>query len=162
MKACINKTNNKGTSVIALTFSSGLKLIYKPKDLSTEIIYFDLLSWFNQHISLKFKTLKIINRKNYGWVEFVECLPCKNKEEVNGYYTRTGHLLCIMYLMGGNDCHCENIIASGEYPVFIDLETLMQAETVLNNKEYNDRAITMADNKISRAVMKSGLLPTWI
>jgi lantibiotic modifying enzyme len=25
------------------------------------------------------------------------------------------------------------IIASGKYPVFIDLETLMQAETVLNN-----------------------------
>ena len=162
VKSGISDTHNKGRSVIALTFSSGLKLIYKPKDLSTEIIYFDLLSWFNQHISLKFKTLKIINRKDYGWVEFVECLPCKNKEEVTGYYTRAGHLLCIMYLMGGNDCHCENIIASGEYPVFIDLETLMQAETVLNNKEYNDRAITMADNKISRSVLKSGLLPSWI
>lgn len=160
VKVGISDTHNRGRSVIGLTFSSGLKLIYKPKDLSTEIVYFKLLSWFNENISLKFKTLKIINRKNYGWVEFVEQLPCKNKEEVENYYRRMGHLLCVIYLMGGNDCHCENIIASGEYPVFIDLETLMQA--YIGNKEYNNRACVIADNKLSRSVLKTGLLPNWI
>ena len=81
---------------------------------------------------------------------------------MKNYYRRMGHFLCVIYVMGGSDCHCENIIASGEYPVFVDLETLMQAYIGSDNKEYKDRACVIADNKLTRSVLKTGLLPNWV
>ena len=35
-------------SVLALTFASGLKLVYKPKDMGTEAAYHRLLAWLNE------------------------------------------------------------------------------------------------------------------
>jgi lantibiotic modifying enzyme len=56
-------------------------------------------------------------------VEVVEYLPCQNQEEIKRYYQRAGQLLCLLYVLGANDCHNENLIACGEYPVLVDLET---------------------------------------
>ena len=75
------------------------------------------------------KSLKVINRSDYGWVEFVEQRPCLNQQEANHYFQRAGVTACLLYLLNGTDCHYENLIAHGEYPVLIDLETLMHHET---------------------------------
>jgi lantibiotic modifying enzyme len=47
------------------------------------------------------------------------------QEEIKRYYQRAGQLLCLLYVLGANDCHNENLIACGEHPVLVDLETLM-------------------------------------
>ena len=67
----------------------------------------------------------MLDRSTHGWVEFVEHLPCRDHDEARRYYERAGMLLCLFYVLEGTDCHYENIIASGEYPVLIDTETLM-------------------------------------
>jgi lantibiotic modifying enzyme len=36
--------------------------------------------------------------------------------------------LCLLYALGAGDIHFENLLASGEYPVLIDAETLLQPE----------------------------------
>ena len=113
-------------SVVALTFASGQKLVYKPKDMGTEAAYHRLLAWLNERgAPLPFKVLRVLDRPTHGWVEFVEHLPCRDQDEARRYYERAGMLLCLFYLLEGTDCHYENIIASGEYPVLIDTETLM-------------------------------------
>jgi lantibiotic modifying enzyme len=37
-------------------------------------------------------------------------------------------VLCLLYVLQGTDCHQENLVASGEHPVLVDLETLLQPE----------------------------------
>ena len=66
-----------------------------------------------------------ICRDNYGWEACIDRAPCRTKEEVTRFYERTGILMFLFYLLGTNDIHGENIIASGEYPVAIDLENLL-------------------------------------
>ena len=163
LKTGLSDRHNGGRTVIALTFSSGLKLVYKPRSLSLDCSYIKLLSWFNEQSGITdFKTFNILNRENYGWAEFVEYLPCKTGEEGRKYYIRTGHLLCLLYVLGSSDCHMENLIACGEYPVFVDLETLMEPEVKFFGEEkYSKRVRFQADKEFFSSVIKTGILPRW-
>ena len=44
------------------------------------------------------------------------------------FYRRAGHLLCLMYVSSSTDFHDENLVACGEFPVPIDLETVFNPE----------------------------------
>ena len=60
----LSDPHHKGRSVIAMTFASGLKLIYKPKDLGLEEKFFQLLATLNEKgISPPLKLLKILKQK---------------------------------------------------------------------------------------------------
>jgi type 2 lantibiotic biosynthesis protein LanM len=122
----LSDEHDHGHTVYGLTFASGLRLIYKPKDIGIETAYNSFLNWLNNHhASFSFKTIKTLDRSGYGWVEFVEHLPCNSAEGLKTYYHRAGHLLAVVYALRGTDCHYENIIASGEYPVLVDAEMLL-------------------------------------
>ena len=165
LKSALSDPHHDRRSVIAVTFDSGLKLVYKPRDLGLEEVYSNLLSWFNQHgISLKFKLLKVLNYSTYGWVEFVESLPCKDQQEVQRYYQRTGMLLCVLYLLKANDCHHENLIASAEYPVLVDMETLMHHQVrETEDLEKYAKAPQIANQLLYEdSVLRSNLLPQWL
>lgn len=125
----------EGKSVFILTFQKGLKLVYKPRDISIEKAYFDFLDWIQtKENSFSFKIVKTLPREGYGWVEFVLHAPCQSEEELKKYYERAGALLASITLLRGTDCHFENTIASGAFPVVVDLETLMQPEVVLDEE----------------------------
>jgi type 2 lantibiotic biosynthesis protein LanM len=148
-------------SVVALTFASGRKLVYKPKDIGTEAAYQRLLAWLNERgAPLPFKVLKVLDRSTHGWVEFVEHLPCRDRDEARRYYERAGMLLCLIYALEGTDCHYQNIIACGEYPVLIDAETLMhhRARAVVPE---NENAQKEAFERLGHSVLRTGLLPRW-
>jgi type 2 lantibiotic biosynthesis protein LanM len=159
----LSDSHNQGRSVIALKFTSGLKLIYKPKNLDLEVAGFQLFAWFNQHEPpLPFKLLKVINRSTYGWVEYVEQLPCQNQEQAKRFYQRLGMLLCVLYVLEGTDCQYENLIANGEHPVLIDMETLMQhrIQQIEGQAEAVD-AQFLVNQQIEESVLRTGLLPRW-
>jgi type 2 lantibiotic biosynthesis protein LanM len=160
----LSDLHNRGRSVIALTFASGLKLIYKPRGLSLEAVYFNLLAWCNQQkVLLPFKLVKVIDCKTHGWMEFVEHLPCEDEAAAQRYYQRAGMLLCLLYVLQGNDCHQENLIASGEHPVLVDLETLLQpvAEEIDPKTEEAGGAQYEANQQFFDSVLRTGLLPRW-
>lgn len=153
----LSDPHNRGRSVMIVQFASGLKLVYKPKDLGLEKAYFEFLEWINQQeITLPLKVLKILNCSTHGWMEFVEALPCENQQAVSRYYQRAGMVLCIAYVLRGTDFHCENIIASGEQPVLIDLETLLNPE--ITNQDIDD-ALSKLKYKLGNSVSATALLP---
>jgi type 2 lantibiotic biosynthesis protein LanM len=148
-------------SVVALTFASGRTLVYKPKDLGTEEAYNRLLQWLDERgAPLSFKTLAVVNRGSYGWVEFVEHLDCGSAEEVQRYYRRAGMLLAVVHVLEGTDCHLENIVASGEYPVLVDAETLLHPRAA-DEPSHRTQAELLASNWLAGSVLNTGLLPTW-
>ncbi|WP_281962624.1 DUF4135 domain-containing protein, partial [Bacillus cereus] len=55
------------------------------------------------------------------------------------------------------DFHYENIIAMGQYPVPIDLESLFHHAKILEEKD--DSAHNKALNVINRSVRSTGIIP---
>lgn len=172
IKSTLSDLHNQGRSVIALTFESSLKVIYKPKNLGLEVTYGQLLEWCNENFSseitqglerlaLPFKVLKVLNQGTYGWVEYVEQLPCEEEGAAQRFYTRAGMLLCLLYILGGNDCHSDNLIACGEHFVLVDMETVMQHEASLMIDILDESAVLVARNQLFDSVLRTGLLPMW-
>ncbi|RCJ40612.1 hypothetical protein A6770_37720 [Nostoc minutum NIES-26] len=159
----VSDFHHNGRSVMLLTFAEGLKLVYKPRNLGIDEAYIKLLAWFNEHGSpLTFKLFKLVNRSTYGWVEFIEKFPCKKQEEFARYYQRSGGLLCLTYILDSTDLHCENIIACGEHPVLIDLETLMHPRPKeATNIAIIDNSQFLAEQQLYNSVLRTALLPQW-
>lgn len=137
-------------SVYLIEFDNGLKLIYKPKSLALDRAYNELIA----KLELGLRTYQILDQKEYGWVEFIETLPCESEEELKLYFERLGMLISFMYIMEGTDCHYENVLASGSEPVLIDLESLFHptVKQAVENPEltvWND------------SVFRTGFLPSF-
>lgn len=152
--------HNGHRGVAILTFEDGQKLVYKPRNLGAEEAYAEFLHWLNgQGLSLDLKTYGIFNRESYGWVEFVEAAPCLSEEEVAAFYRRAGMLLAVFYLLGTVDCHQENIIACGAYPIMIDAEAVMT---------YQVKAAALQEEDgpgyefLEESVLRTHLLPFWV
>jgi len=124
--------HDQGRSVAALTFDSGQRLVYKPREMGIDDWFFrflDLLNseWIDGYGATRpFGTLRVLNRNGYGWMEFASHVPCRDADELRGYYRNAGALLCVLYVVGATDCHFQNLLACGEYPILIDAETLFQ------------------------------------
>jgi type 2 lantibiotic biosynthesis protein LanM len=150
--------HNGGRTVILIEFNSGAKIVYKPKSLNVDTQYFRFVDWLNGlEQTLVFRCLKIVNRGSYGWEEFVENLACKTEEEVRRYYWRTGMFLCLVYAFNGMDFHFENLVACGEHPVPVDLETIYHhsAEGLAQDTELTD----VVAQRLRNSVLSTHLLP---
>lgn len=169
LQSGLSDPHNRGRTVAAMTFTGGQCLVYKPKRLGTEVAFNDLLTWVNRSVErssdavplLPFRVLKVLDRGTHGWVEHVENEPCTDTEAAGRYYVRAGMLLALLYALGGNDCHMENLIACGDSPILIDLETLMHHRGVLEDIPDQAGASTLAHEVFESSVLRVGLLPTW-
>ncbi|MEZ4294639.1 MAG: type 2 lanthipeptide synthetase LanM family protein [Polyangiaceae bacterium] len=63
--------------------------------------------------------------------------------------------MLLAYVLGATDFHYENVIAAGEHPVLIDLETLFQPYPVKAEGQ------ELPGTSLHRMVLRSGLLPHW-
>jgi type 2 lantibiotic biosynthesis protein LanM len=145
--------HNGGRAVLALTFTNGIEIVYKPKSLSLDVAFHRLLSWCNlQNISLPFRTLKILDQPEYGWQEFVNQQPCLDRSTVQNFYRRSGMLLSLLFMLGSKDCEHQNAIASGEDPVLIDADSLLCPDLMGANDQ---------NQWFDDSVLRSGLLPRW-
>jgi type 2 lantibiotic biosynthesis protein LanM len=163
IKTSLSDPHKGGRSVILLTFESGLKLVYKPKDLGLEVAFNQFLTWCNQHSQLlDFKIIQVFNQNGYGWVEYVEHQGCMDEAAASRFYQRAGMLLCILYALRGTDCHSENLIASGEHLVLIDMETLLHHEAnVIENSPLIQELKGTVTQQFWDSVLRTGLLPRW-
>ncbi|MEL7241070.1 MAG: type 2 lanthipeptide synthetase LanM [Cyanobacteria bacterium J06573_2] len=163
ISAGVSDLHNQGKSVFLVKFSSQLKLVYKPKNLALDVAFFELVKWLNNYKKLpQLKSMKVLDRSNYGWVEYIEHLPLKDSSAAVRYYQRAGMLSCLLYVLSGGDFHYENIIASGEYPVAIDLEMLISAK-IRAQEDFNGNknALDTAVEKFQYSVLSTSLFPKW-
>ena len=149
--------HRRGRSVTILIWSSGFRLVYKPRSMAIDVHFQELLSWLNnQGYYPAFRTCQIINRQTYGWAEFIHANPCTSEEEVERFYQRQGGYLALLYALEAADFHAENLIAAGEHPVLIDLEALFQPR---ENKKVLQKRSNPAVQAINHSVLQIGLLP---
>src|SRR5690606_12386679 len=101
LRVLISDPHHHGRGVIGVLFETGLKVIYKPRDLGPEAAFGDLLSWCNEAgLSLPLRTLRVVRRDGYGWMEFAEAARCTAADDVHRFYVRAGMLLALVHAMG--------------------------------------------------------------
>jgi type 2 lantibiotic biosynthesis protein LanM len=149
--------HNGGRSVHLLTFASGLRLVYKPRSLAVDRHFQQLLAWLNARVAPPpFRTLLVLERPDYGWIEFVEPAPCTCPEEVARFYRRQGGYLALLYALHATDFHHENLIAAGEQPILIDLESLFHPNL---HRTLPPGPRGLGTRVLADSVVRTGLLP---
>lgn len=143
-----------GRSVAILEFRSGFRVVYKPKPLTVDLRFQELVAWLNDRgATPPLQCLKILDRGSYGWMEHIAASPCATMDEVERFHERQGAWVALFYALEATDFHHENLIAVGEHPVPIDLETLLQPV-------FSDQPASGPGSvPTAHTVLRSGLLP---
>lgn len=144
-----------GHSVSILTWSSGLRLVYKPRPLAMDVHFQTLLTWLNAHgCQPTLRTYALLDKGNYGWCECITVQSCTSQAEIERFYQRLGGYLALLYVLEATDFHIQNLIASGEDPMLIDLETLFHPRF-----RPDDASDTVSMEMVNHSVLRVGLLP---
>jgi type 2 lantibiotic biosynthesis protein LanM len=152
--AGLGDPHDGGRSVAVLTFASGLRAVYKPRSLAVDLCFQDLIGWLNSRgASPPLRTLAFLDCGPYGWMEHVDTSSCRTPDEVQRFHERQGAWVALFYALEATDFHWENLIAAGEHPVPIDLETLFQPIAVEPDADGAGWVPT------DHTVLRGGLLP---
>ncbi|MFE7461504.1 type 2 lanthipeptide synthetase LanM family protein [Streptomyces sp. NPDC057554] len=154
VEAGAGDSHRGGRSVMLLRFADGTRLVYKPRPLAAHRHFNSLLEWFGSLPGTPgLRALRVLDRGEYGWVEFVEERPCSSAAETGLFYRRQGALLALLHLLDGTDLHQENLIACGPQPVLVDVETLFHPPLP------QARSSDPAARALHASVHRVGLLP---
>lgn len=151
-------SHNNGKKV-ALLVLEDRKIVYKPHHLKSDEFFYHMLKNMNNFSKVKNSNYipKYVCKEDHGWQEFLMNISCTKDEEVSRYYYRLGVLLCNCYILNCGDIHYENLIANGEYPIIIDLETLVHVKhSKLKQKGMAVKVIEEYNN----SVLGTMILPT--
>lgn len=154
-------------------------LLFKPKDLQVDQHFQELLGFCNAAAERGELTLsglrhghpaaamgaefphlyqqRLLPRAGYGWVEYLAAADCADQAAVQRFYVRQGGFLALLHVLQGTDLHYENLIACGEHPVLVDLETLFHQP--FRPRSYAEDAGARAEQQLEESVLRTGLLP---
>ncbi|MCL8000139.1 type 2 lanthipeptide synthetase LanM [Brucella sp. 21LCYQ03] len=127
---------------------SANSVYYKPRNLQIDDGYSQFITWWNEKSAINHTAPKVINKGDYGWIATITHLECP-ADKIHEYYRRYGSLIALASVFGTTDLHMENVIAHGEFPVVVDLETLFSITPELKK-----------DNPTYYHLYSSLLLPT--
>lgn len=152
-----------GRTVARLHFEHGVRILYKPRSLTVDAHYQQLVSWLNGYLRWPLAELPCLARDSYGWVAHVQARHCRDTAELHRFYHRAGTLIALLYLLEATDCHAQNLIAVGDQPVLIDHETLLTPRLREDLHELS-AAELVANTAIGGSVLRSGMLPyrAWV
>lgn len=158
----LGDSHNGGASVLRLKFSEGVNVMYKPRDMAIDTAFAGLLQWFNdQKIGLPFRLAKTLDRSEYGWQQFIPYEEVTSLEGVERFFERQGQYLAILYAVNATDMHMENIVAQGEHPFFVDLESLLHNQPFKYTEEKEHyTALEKTLSILNDSVLKTSMLPT--
>jgi class II lanthipeptide synthase len=147
VRSGLSDPHDGGRTVALVRFESGLRVVYKPRPLGLEAAFHRFVTWWNRQAGRPaLFAPRVLDRGDYGWMEFVAHEGCADREAAGRYWERAGALIALAGLLDATDLHCGNVIAQGEQPVLVDLETLLHPRWPGEE----------------RSLLDTGLVPTWI
>lgn len=154
--------HRRGRSVAMVTFDTAT-LVFKPRSLAMDLAFDGLLDWTNQQRPPHELTrVKILDRGEHGWVELVDTSATTDAAGGDRYAWRLGGLTALLFLLHATDFHFENVLASGEHPVLVDLEALLHSDKtaaiVKIDGETDIAAVTLANSVQSVGILPNHLL----
>jgi len=155
----LSDPHHGGRSVLDVEFDGGLRLLYKPKDLRVDAAWEVMVDRLNADAPVRLLAARTVARDGYGWAEFIEHTGCGDQSGISRYFQRAGALLALLHGFAAADIHQENLIAHGEHPVPVDLETVLQPEIGDDGVPPGSLAHHAARAVIADSVLAVGLLP---
>jgi type 2 lantibiotic biosynthesis protein LanM len=155
--------HNGGRSVFIIVFEDGSRVVYKPKDLRVDATWHALVNRLNgaPGSPVELKSARTLDCDGYGWTEFIDHTGCSDQDAFRRFFRRAGAWLALFHCFAATDMHQENVIASGEHPVPIDLEMILQESPVDVVQDLEEQASAAAMELLSGSVMSVGLLPAY-
>lgn len=142
--------HQNGRTTLIITAEHG-KFLYKPRNMKADMLLYDMVSkLFSDTVILP----KALDFGQYGYAEFVADEPAKTKESAEQFFYRLGGVCALFQTFSSTDFHCENILAKGDFPAIVDLETFLGVCTGADNN-FSDPF----QRDLSRSVFYSGILP---
>lgn len=132
------------------------KFVFKYKDLRIGERFNEFLIYLEEETGEQFFKIKRIVEEKFCIEEFISKEECKSEIQVQKFYYRFGEYVALAYLLCGNDFHYENLVAHGEFPVLIDVETFIQNESPI--QRVDNPFIELVVKKYN-SVLASALLP---
>jgi type 2 lantibiotic biosynthesis protein LanM len=159
----VSDPHNGGRSVLIVRLTDGARIVYKPKDLRIDAAWRTLVERLNRAgAPVALKIARVLVRDGYGWTEFIEHGGCADVAGCATFFRRAGGWLALLHCFAANDIHQENVIAAGDHPVPIDLETILQPSPEEHKvHEPEGEAFDAAMEIIGNSVMTVGLLPAY-
>lgn len=148
---------HNGSCILILLFESGDQIVYKPRSLSLDQKWQQLLQETAAKAKIEpFYTPWILDCGDFGFEEYVTAEPVEQKSDFNLFYYRCGFLLGLAYVLQGSDLHAENMIAHKNCPVLIDLETGVR---VCDNNLLSDIRNVKKNIYCFDSVLRTNMLP---
>lgn len=115
-----------GRRVARLSFEDGAHVMLKPRSLAADRAFAQLLGALNElGFAPAFRPLATLDAGNHGWQAWAQPASCASAEELERYFRRLGGQLAILHALRATDMHQENVLACGEHPMLVDLETVL-------------------------------------
>jgi type 2 lantibiotic biosynthesis protein LanM len=159
-----------GRTVAILSFACGAAsddrrtLVYKPKDLGLDRAFQQFLAEVPSPSPADglLRDVGVVARDGYGYMEWMPHVLCDGDGELRRFYRNAGRLTAVLYLLGCNDCHHENFIASGDQLLLVDGETLFQGTPYERNTDRRQSSVrSRLYDRMGNSVVRLGLLPQW-
>ncbi|MFE7561868.1 type 2 lanthipeptide synthetase LanM family protein [Kitasatospora sp. NPDC057500] len=117
--------HRRGRAVCVLHFANGAAVVHRPRPPAAHRHFNALLGWYSGRPGVpRLHALGLLDRGSHGWTEYAESRPCLTRYDVERFYRRQGALLALLHVLDGTDLHFENLVACGDQPVLVDVETL--------------------------------------
>ncbi|MCZ4549754.1 type 2 lanthipeptide synthetase LanM [Gordonia rubripertincta] len=153
-------SHNGGRQVFIVTQESGVKIVYKPRPLAIDRFVRTLFERVSEvvGVSLDRCVPRVLDRGEHGWQEFIQADRSVTTEEAERYFYRFGVTTMVLGAIGTSDMHHENVVACGEYPCFVDVETALRPD----NGVLDDSLAHLLVNRMKQAPTTTMLLPIQI
>jgi len=114
-------------TVRVLSLSSGRRVVYKPRSLRSDVRLQHVLAFLNDRgLRTSFPRMPVVTREQHGWQPFLARTPCADEPGLTRFYRRQGGYLAVLWALQATDIHYANVVAAGEFPYVVDIETLGQ------------------------------------
>ena len=155
----LSDPHHGGRAVLRVEFDDSSSVMYKPRDLRLDVAWHSLVERLNREAPIELRAPEAIACEGYGWTEFIAHFGCNSEQECPRFFRRAGAWLALLHSFAASDIHHENIIAAGDQPVPIDVETLLQGGTT--RADVDSQALEAARELIANSVVPVGLLPSY-
>ncbi len=141
-----------GRAVTGVWTDAGV-FYYKPHECGLDAAYCEIVKrWFADSTA----AAEVVQKNKVAFVSCLEPAPVEQASGLSAFYTHFGVLTALLFGLGSVDIHLENIMACGDRPSLIDIETLISPSYM---EQARTKQLEPSTHNFGPSVMRTGILP---
>ncbi|TEX50832.1 MAG: hypothetical protein B7C55_08690 [Actinomycetales bacterium mxb001] len=132
-------------------------LVYlKPRRLDGEVVWQRASASLHGHGIATAMLPSLIAADDHGWEMHAEHAPARTDADVQGSYSQAGATAALLFALGGNDLHGDNLVSTPTGLVLLDAETIL-SPTIGSEDGIEARSAHHVD-----CILDGFVLPRWV